>query len=120
MLYEIRHVRQIPGEDMRRWFFDNDIDLLIWEKVGGEIAGFQLCYGKPHNTHALTWFKDSGYAHNKVDEGEDKPGRQKGAPLLVADGVFDLDRVARQFKEKSDDIDKEISGFIYDKILAYH
>ena len=46
-------------EYKKRWFFDHEIDLLIWLNADNEIVGFQLCYDKLNNPHALTWFKDT-------------------------------------------------------------
>lgn len=119
MLYEIKNVEQREAYLRRRWFFDHQVDLLVWLDPKEEIHGFQLCYDKDDNPHALTWFEDKGYGHNKVDESDDSLGRRRGSPILVADGVFESDRVAKIFKELSNDIEERISKFVYDKIIEY-
>ncbi|MBN2254975.1 MAG: hypothetical protein JW736_04670 [Deltaproteobacteria bacterium] len=112
-------IEQIPGEPLRRWFVSDFFDLLVWENDVGEIVGFQMCYDKLHNQHALTWNKDKGYLHNKVDDGENKPGRYKSAPILIADGVFDILPIADRFKRESIDIDAKVSAFVCEKIENY-
>lgn len=119
MLYEIRNIRQNEGEPRRRWFIDDYFDLVVWLNNDEEIQGFQLCYNKAKNQHALTWHKESGYMHNRVDSGEDKPGKPKGIPILVTDGFFDYEEVAEIFKKESRNIDDNISELVYKKILQY-
>lgn len=118
MLREIKDVRQIGDEPHRRWFTDEHFDLVIWEEEA-EIVGFQLCYDKSHGERAVTWRLESGFSHNAVDTGEDRSGRYKGTPILVADGGFDARRVAAAFHGDSGALDARSSGFIYLKLLEY-
>ena len=46
MLSEIKNARQVPGEGKRRWFRDDDFDLIIWYDDSDTVFGFQLCYDK--------------------------------------------------------------------------
>ena len=110
MLYEIKKVSQYKKEHRRRWFFDTDIDLLIWleDDDDRDIYGFQLCY----NSHALTWNKDIGFKHNAIDGGD------YATPILVLDGDFDSKKIADLFLEKCGDLPKWIADFIYNKILV--
>lgn len=118
MLYEIHNIRQNEGESKRRWFTDDFFDLLIWLDKRNEITGFQLCYDKSGDQRALTWHRESGYTHNRVDEGESKPGKPKSIPMLVLDGRFENEEIASIFKKKSTNIEKSISEFIYKKIIG--
>jgi hypothetical protein len=115
-----KYVKQIPGEPRRRWFEDNYFDLIVWENELGQIAEFQLCYDKLHNQRSLIWKEQIGYMHNKVDDGENKPGRYKATPILIDDGVFDFVTIAEKFKYKSKDIDTKVSTFVFNKIKKYH
>ncbi|MFW5812247.1 MAG: hypothetical protein ACOCWS_04610, partial [Alkalispirochaetaceae bacterium] len=67
MLSEIKPVRQVPGEGFRRWFTDEEMDLIVW--YDGEdqeqIEGFQLCYDKEVLERALTWRPEAGFTHHK-------------------------------------------------------
>lgn len=106
MLYEIKGVKQDSIEFEKRWFFDHEIDLLIWCDTKNEITGFQLCYDKLKDPHALTWFKDKGYNHNRIDDyREDKIGRRRGSPILLADGKFEIEKIAEVFFRQSKNID---------------
>ena len=82
MLREISDVKQNSGEPRRRWFSDENFDLIVWED-GGEVAGFQLCYEKGGDQRAVTWFPESGLRNCAVDNGEDRPGKPKSAPILL-------------------------------------
>ena len=111
------HVRQINGEPKRRWFDDVDFDLLIREDNNGEIIGFQLFYDKSRNQRALIWKVKSGFSHERVDDGESRPGKYKATPILLADGPFDYKRIAAQFKKESLEIEEKVATFVYKKLL---
>ena len=49
MLTEFKGVRQREEEGIRRWFFDDYFDLIIWYDNNHQIEGFQLCYDKNYN-----------------------------------------------------------------------
>ena len=89
MLYEIKGIKQYPGEPKRRWFFDRTLDLTVWFDDEDEIVRIQLCYNKPQEPYALTWDKETGYRHHRIDDGEgERPGKPKGIPILLKDGTF--------------------------------
>lgn len=117
MLSEIRPVRQISGEGYRRWFTDEDLDLIIW--YDGEemeqIEGFQLCYDKQILEHALTWRPEGGITHHKVDSGE-HPYAAKMSPTLAADGTVDYRKVSSQFLAHAKEIDPELVRFVTDRL----
>lgn len=118
MLREITDVRQVPGDDRRRWFADDYFDLIVWYDGAGAIKGFQLCYDKAEYERALTWTAVEGFRHNRVDAGE-SPGRAKMTPVLMADGVFPKDEIAERFLEEAAGIDRGISAFIYNRLKSY-
>lgn len=116
MLREVDRVRQRPGEPRRRWFTDATFDLIVWQDRDGAVQGFQLTYDKPSNEHALSWQRDRGFEHNRIDDGEVEPGRHKASPILVADGVFAREAVAASFARASAGIDPHIAAFVREKI----
>ncbi len=118
MLSEIRNARQVAGEGYRRWFTDDDFDLIVWYTDGGLLAGFQLCYDKEDSERALTWTRDHGFQHNRVDPGE-VAGRSKMTPLIIADGVFDAGPVVAKFRRQSAALDPELSSFVMKKMEEY-
>ena len=117
MLVEIKDVRQVPGEGRRRWFTDSELDLIVWYE-GDEVSGFQLCYGKPRNEHALTWRRPAKYTHTRVDDGEG-PWGPKMTPVLVQDGSFQWDAIARQFRAASAEIEPDISELVCSRLAEY-
>lgn len=118
-LYEINDVRQIDGEPKRRWFYDDFFDLVLWLDDSGKILGFQLCYDKRRDQHALTWRADSGYLHNRVDDGESRPGKYKASPVLQPNGRFSKEGIAALFLRASRHLDRWIVEMVYEKIIQY-
>jgi len=120
MLQEVEHARQIPGEPFRRWFTDSESDLILWyDAPGGAVTGFQLCYNKGHDEHALTWVEDAGFTHRRIDDGEGRGGHHKMTPVLLPDGVFDSNSVLAFFARESREIDPAVVEFVTAKIRAY-
>jgi hypothetical protein len=119
VLRETRNVRQIPGESPRRWFSDDFFDLIVWYSPRSDIEGFQLCYQKGRDEKALTWFKDAGFSHNRIDNGEGRPGRHKMTPILTPDGLFDKDHILGLFRKESTEIDFTIASFVSEKMMEY-
>ena len=115
MLYEIKDVQQEEGGPFCRWFADRDFDLFVWYNADDSFFGFQLCYQKGKDEKALTWKESTGFAHERVDLGT--RARSNMTPVLVSDGVFPKDKVARLFLEKSKEIDPLISEFVHNKII---
>ena len=120
MLQEVRHVRQIPGEPFRRWFSDNTFDLIVWHDADHHVTGFQLCYREGVDHKALTWQRDSGFTHKRVDDGEGRPFRPKMTPILVPDGVFERDHVLTLFQKESKEINPHVVRIVTQRIREYH
>ena len=120
MLREFRDVRQIEGEGPRRWFFDDFFDLIVWyTEDGSQFEGFQLCYDKQDLERALTWTRENGYRHNKIDDGEEMAGRSKMTPILVQDGLFDKETITDRFKSVSETVPEDILSFVVEKLEAF-
>ena len=119
MLEEIRNPSQHDGEPFRRWFSDSEMDLIIWIDESGSPIGFQLCYDKPVAEKALTWRQGRGFSHSGVDGGENRPGRHKGTPLLVADGEFDATRILERFRQRANRLQPELVKFVTSLVESY-
>jgi|WetSurMetagenome_2_1015567.scaffolds.fasta_scaffold288297_2 hypothetical protein len=117
MLKELANVRQASEEPRHRWFADDYFDLMVWAGKRGEFIGLQLCYDKSGDEHALTWHKNTGFSHHRVDSGElQRP--YKATPILVADGALDIVSLTHLFKERSRIIDQQVAQFVLGKIEA--
>ena len=119
LLRELSNTRQVPGEPRRRWFCSAELDLIVWVDGAEEPLGFQLCYDKLVGERALTWRAGRGFDHAAVDNGEGMPTKYKGTPILVADGLFDSNRVADAFRDASADLPKPIRTFVADALARY-
>ncbi len=119
---EIKGARQISGEGFRRWFTDEYFDLIVWyERAGSPVTamkGFQLCYDKSGKERALTWTREHGFQHNRIDSGE-IPGHAKMTPVIIADGEFRSDSIADLFRKEAAQIDQHLAEFVHSKIKAY-
>ncbi len=116
MLKEHKHTKQNNGHKFRRWFSDEEFDLIVWFENNKEIHGFQLCYDKNTIEHSLTWINGEGYNHQKVDTGECHPLSPKMSPIMVPDGSFNITSVLERFTTESKEIDSVIVIFIRDKL----
>lgn len=119
MLHEISPTRQVPDEPLRKWFVGDELDLIVWFDSSEGIIGFQLCYLKGTDEHALTWWKDKGYSHDRIDDGEGRPDDLKMTPILVPDGSFDKENVIALFRENSGAIDPQLVEFVTKTIGSY-
>lgn len=120
MLREWKGVRQRPEEGRRRWFTDEDMDLIVWYNDRDEIRGFQLCYAKQSDQHALTWLDDGSYTHHRVDDGES--GRAIGikeTPILVQDGLVDTAALVRRFDRQARQVEPAIRSLVEEKLRAF-
>lgn len=113
MLREYEQVRQLENEGPRRWFGDADLDLIVWydESSPEHIVGFQLCYDKSTDEHAVTWRRSGLVVHHRVDTGEGNPKANR-SPILVADGPLPLARLMRRFGEASEGMDEAVRAFV--------
>ncbi len=116
MLYEIKTAKKYDNGIPVKYFADEYFDLKAWFDEKNNIISFQLTHDKFHSPHALTWSQDRGYMHNKIDDGE-KPGRFKQSPILLPDGIFPKEGVAKRFEEASRNIDRSIADFVLRKLL---
>jgi hypothetical protein len=119
MLFEIKNVSQKEDYILRRWFQDDYFDLIVWyDKSSTDIAGFQLCYDKLSNEHALTWHREHGFSHNKID---DNAGvfHHPVTPILVPDGYFPYAELLDRFGRNSKHVDENISRLVIAKITEY-
>lgn len=117
MFHEIKNVSQTRGEPFRRWFEDNYFDLVVWYNKNGSFYGFQLSYDRYRHEHAITWFSDRGYFHDKVQSTIGSVVTM--TPVLVTNGPFDALQIAERFRLNSVGLEIEIAQFVYEKLSNY-
>ena len=107
------------GEYNCRWFRDDYFDLFVWHDGFCKIISIQLYYDIYNNQRALFWKEESGYSIHGVDDGENRPGKPKATPIVVANGRFNGDSIAKEFRKRSIDIDPGVTKFVYQRIIEY-
>jgi hypothetical protein len=114
MLREVRIVQR-EGEPRRRWFTARKLELIVWIAADSTVDGFQLCYSRPGSEYGLTWTREGGYRHDRVDDGERNPTKNRSA-VLIASRAFDAAELVRRFHESSGHIDPEIRQLVDEKL----
>jgi hypothetical protein len=112
MLREFGETRQDSKEHVRRWFTSEDCDLILWLNADESLWGFQFCYGKPMDEHALTWIREAGFSHMKVDT----QGPRGPAPILVLDGIFDAGHILRILEKESGEVPEPYRGLVTERV----
>ena len=113
MLYEIKNARESDGGLRFRCFSDDFFDLFLWID-GAEIVQFQLVYDKLRESHALTWHRDRGFIHTRVDDGNALMGKK--SPILVPDGAVPSEFLRNAFLSVSRELEAPVRDFIHDKL----
>jgi hypothetical protein len=121
-LWETQRSGQWQGQTFTRWWTNKCTDLIVWYKKDRRSpVGFQLCYNKGTDEHALTWTVKEGYRHNRIDDGETRSiaAGYKMAAVLVPDGSFDPKRIAERFLLDLGDVDQNTAAFVYARLMEY-
>ena len=104
MLVEVKHVRQIPEEGIRRWFMDKDMDLILWyDNDMQKLVGFQISYDKRSVQRTVTW--------KSADEG-------RSSSSLTCDGPYNKNRVIRLMEKGGSEMDKELLDFVLQQLRS--
>jgi hypothetical protein len=109
---------QADRELERRWFADEDFDLVVWLDPAAIPVAFELCYDRQGAERALTWSAERGYGHYRVDTGEDTPTRNL-SPILVSDGDFPGERVVGAFTRAAGALDPAIRAFVLERLQGF-
>jgi hypothetical protein len=112
MLRELQPLTPEPGTRRRRWFFCQEMDLVVWFESGDEPVAFQLAYDKLGVERSIEWDRGCGFRHHLVDHSKAGPRRWAASPLLLPDGPFDRDRVLRDFLALAAEIPPPLVAFV--------
>ena len=123
MLRELPDVRQIPGEDRRRWFASDYFDLIVWTGDDGSVSAFDLHYDLRRNERVFMWRAGSGgtaggrLRHHAVDDGV-RAGRMAMTPLVTYALDADPGPVADRFERDSRRIDARFAAHVLQTLRA--
>ena len=115
----MRDVRQDSSDYVRRWFFDENFDLIAWYAHDGTLSGFQLCYDKAAREKALTWFSNRGLSHHLVDPGDQCPWVNRSPMLVASDGRTGMTQLLASFVVSDGHLPSELSRLVGQKIKEY-
>jgi hypothetical protein len=117
VLTEFKQVRQEPGADThRRWFETDGMELVVWYAPSGGPVGFQLCYmGADRRERALTWQEGQGFSHARVDSGDTRPEKNL-TPILVRDGAVSWSGLRERFAAVAGGLDADMRDFVVQRL----
>jgi len=120
MLIELIKKNSQEGELTKRWFFSQEIDLVIWVDINEKPCAFQLAYDKYKSEKSFSWHHKRGYRIYKVDDGEHASLWNKSPMLLLySSNEFEKKKVMKVFQEQSVNLPEVISSFVLRKIKYY-
>ena len=103
MLRELKNIRQIDGERQRRWFADDEMDLILWFSPEKRLDGFEICYDKLGGTRTITW------KNIRTRDGTMKS-------VLMAENAFERKRIKDMLAERSGNLEQNLRQFILDRL----
>jgi hypothetical protein len=118
MLREIEGVANEPSM-RRRWFHDDYFDLFVWQTEKGEVALFQLCYGKETDERALVWHREAGLFHDGKDPAEEARSRKAKAKAAGAGAAVGVEPITDRFEAAASSLPKSIRRTVSGRIRDY-
>lgn len=120
-LVENQGVRQRPDEGFRRWFVNDYFDLIVWyESNGGELTGFQLCYGRHVDERAFTWQRGKQGSHF-VSSGADERGMPWIATAILHGDAGEVpESVLDRLAADQGDLDDDLLAVVTERARAYN
>lgn len=116
MLVEFTQVKQ-EAAGRRRWFEDDGMELIVWYGAADRVTGFQICYERQRQEHALTWHEGRGFTHARVDAGDTRPEKNL-TPVLVPEGAVPWRELREDFARRSGQLDASVREFVSAKLEA--
>jgi hypothetical protein len=108
MLSEYKEARQRFDEGFRRWYSDQYFDVIVWyDREGGSMTGFQVCYDKGESERAFTWKLEAGLvrSHRYVMNGPVAVGTNKMTSVLKGDAAAIEGPLFARLKASKGDLD---------------
>ena len=65
-MWEYQKTRQDSPTLKKRWFYDSDCDLILWQDEAGAIHRFQFCYGKDTPQERVVEYKNGHLMQHDV------------------------------------------------------
>jgi hypothetical protein len=123
MLSEYKEVRQRDSEGYRRWFSDQYFDVIIWyDREGGSMTGFQVCYDKGGSERAFTRKLERKIvqSHRFVANGPVEIGTSKMTSILKGDAKAIDETVVARLRSSAGDLDEETLAHLIERMEEYN
>ena len=114
MLREVTATGYRPQDVKRRWFRSESADLYVWADGEQGITAFEYCYRDLYKEHHLKWDSNGGFSHARIDDGEPGPFTNQ-SPIVIPNGEFNMEWVARHFRDQGLSIDGDVYRFVLNK-----
>jgi len=115
MLRELLNTRQIKGELPRKWYFSEELDLVVWFNPAEIPCAFQLAYDKNSYEKSISWHFEKGYRHYVVNN-----SRWFATPLLNEGGLFKKDKVLKQFLALSSELPLPVAELVSSRLQEFN
>jgi hypothetical protein len=122
MLSEYKEVRQRDDEGYRRWFSDSYFDIVLWyDREGGSMTGFQVCYDKGKVERAFTRKTEQRLvqSHRYVANGPVAVGTSKMTSVLKGDAGAIDHAIIDRLMVSAGELDPMALGTILDAMTNY-
>jgi hypothetical protein len=106
MLEELKDVRQVEGEGLRRWFISDELELILWYDNSRKLEGFQICYDKLAGTRNITW---------KMITRAD--GKNKS--IVISDGPYNKTRIHSLVERETQNLEENLRLFILKRLKSH-
>lgn len=123
MLSEYKEVRQRDDEGFRKWYSDKYFDLIVWyDREGGSMTGFQVCYDKGESERAFTWKVEESEirSHRYIVNGPVEIGTNKMTSILRGDAARIDEAVIFRLRQSAGALGSEALGRIIAEMEKYN
>jgi hypothetical protein len=95
---------------------DDGFDLIVWYDNADAVRGFQICYdvGSPQE-RALTWRRERGFAHDIVDDGGDRPDKNR-TPILLPDGQIPWEIITEEILRRGACLEPDLRSLVMERL----
>ncbi len=116
-MYEISHVRQVPGERRRRWFSSQEFDLVVTEDGSGQPRAFELYYDiYSAEQGGVLCREDGALLHCGVDASRGPGGSPATGMIVSRRTVFNAHHIIPRFLDRAAHLPPGIVAWVSEKL----
>ncbi len=115
-MWEYAKTRQDDPNHVKRWFYDEDCDLILWQTPEGEITRFQFCWGKDGPTERVVEWRGGEQLVQHEVMNPIKPTDQ-GSPAFTNTAPIEVDQAKRILVQNAGELSIDL---LYDLLHILH